>query len=118
MRILGIETTCDETSAAVVKDGRRVLSNVTFSSVKIHKKFGGVVPELAAREQVNVIIPVIEKALGKVKVNAIAVSFGPGLVGSLLVGVETAKALSLAWNMPLIPVNHLIGHVYANWLTV
>lgn len=130
MIILGIESTCDETGAAVVKDGRLILSNVVASSVKLHKKYAGVVPEVAAREQVKVIISVIKECLlsmaNRLSINdeqltikhidAIAVAHGPGLVGSLLVGVETAKALALVWDKPLIPVNHLIGHVYANWL--
>ena len=131
MIILGIESTCDETGAAIVKDGRQVLANVVASSVKLHKKYAGVVPEVAAREQVRVIIPVIEECLSSMAnrlsitdeqlvieaIDAIAVSYGPGLVGSLLIGVETAKTLALIWNKPLIPINHLIGHVYANWLT-
>ena len=131
MIILGIETTCDETSAAVVEDEYKVLSNVVASSADLYKKYGGVVPEVAAREQVRVIIPVIEEAQRQIRqahckqaqgklqdVDAIAVAYGPGLVGSLLVGVETVKTLALVLNKPLIPVNHLIGHVYANWLTV
>lgn len=122
MVILGIETTCDETGVAVVKDGRSVLSNIISSSVDFHKSYGGVVPEIAAREQVKALIPAIDSALSLSKldeqdIDAIAVASGPGLVGGLLVGVETAKALALLWNKPLVSVNHLIGHIYANWLT-
>ncbi len=119
MRILGIETTCDETGVAIVEDGRKVLSSIVSCSVELHKKYKGIVPEVAAREQVRVIIPVLRETIYNFKPNdidAIAVAVGPGLVGSLLVGVETAKALSLVWNKPLIPVNHLMGHIYANWL--
>src|SRR3989338_10016638 len=115
MNILGIESTCDETGIALVKDGKQILSNVVASSVNLHKKYGGVVPEVAAREQVRVIIPVLKEALAKAnlsasRIDAIACAYGPGLIGSLLVGVETAKTLALAWNKPLIGVNHLIGH--------
>ncbi len=124
MIILGIETSCDETSAAVLeqKNGRiQILSNVIGTSAKLQEKYGGVIPEQAAREQIKLIIPVIKEALEKAeiapeKLDAIAVTYGPGLIGSLLVGVETAKVLSLIWHKPLIPVNHLIGHFYANWI--
>ena len=121
MYILGIETTCDETGVAIVKDGKDIVSNVVASSVDLHKKYGGVVPEVAAREQVRVIIPVLKEALAKAnlsasQIDAIACAYGPGLIGSLLVGVETAKTLAVAWNKSLIGVNHLIGHIYANWL--
>lgn len=122
MKILGIETSCDETSAAVVENGTKLLSNVVSSSVELHQKYGGVVPEVAAREQVKVIIPVVQEALDEAKVkadqiDAIAVTVGPGLIGSLLVGVETAKTLAVIFKKPTIPVNHLIGHIYACWLT-
>lgn len=122
MKILGIETSCDETSAAVVEDGTKLLSNMVSSSVELHKKYGGVVPEVAAREQVKVIIPVIQEALDEAKVrmekiDAMAATVGPGLIGSLLVGVETAKTLAFIYKKPLVPENHLIGHVYACWLT-
>lgn len=122
MRILGIETSCDETGVAIVENGRKILANVISSSVELHKKYGGVVPEVAAREQVKVIIPAIQEALDEASLNwqqidAIAVTVGPGLIGSLLVGTETAKTLSMLFEKPLVPVNHLIGHVYANWLT-
>ncbi len=124
MIILGIETSCDETAAAVVqKSGERItiLSNVVASSASLQAKYGGVIPEQAAREQLKSIIPVISEAisysrLAISKIDAIAVAFGPGLIGSLLVGVETAKTLSRVWNKPLIPVNHLLGHFYANWI--
>ena len=122
--ILGIETSCDETSAAILeqKNGRiQILSNIIGTSASLQEKYGGVIPELAAREQLKLIIPVIKESLEKASkkpqdLDAIAVTYGPGLIGSLLVGVETAKALSLTWNKPLIPVNHLIGHFYANWI--
>ncbi len=121
MKILGIETSCDETSAAIVQDGAKILSNAVASSLPLHAKTGGVIPEVAAREQVKAMIPVLKEALdssgtSQKDIDAIAVTYGPGLVGSLLVGVETAKALSYVWNKPLVPVNHLIGHIYANWL--
>jgi N6-L-threonylcarbamoyladenine synthase len=121
MNILAIETSCDETAAAVVKDGREILSNVTATSAGIHARTGGVIPEDAARKQIKAIIPVIQMALSDARVtnkqlDAIAVTIGPGLIGSLLVGVETAKTLSVLWDIPIIPVNHLIGHIYGNWL--
>ena len=122
MKILGIETSCDETAAAIVEDGTKILSNVVASSVEMHAKTGGVIPEEAARQQVRSILPVVEHALKDAGVkpggiNSIAVTVGPGLVGSLLVGIETARTLSLLWGKPLIPVNHLVAHIYANWLT-
>lgn len=126
MRILGIETSCDETSAAVIKGNAgdkkvKLLSNVVASSLSLHKKTGGIIPESAAREQIKYIIPVLQQVLKQSRLtpkdfDAMAVTVGPGLIGSLLVGVETAKTLSYVWNKPLVPVNHLIGHVYANWL--
>ncbi len=119
--ILGIETSCDETAAAVVVDGREVRSNVISSQVALHRAHGGVVPELAARGQMTAITTILEAALDEAGVtsadlDAIAVTHGPGLAGSLLVGVNLAKTLALAWRLPLIPVNHLEAHVYANWL--
>lgn len=122
--ILGIETSCDETAAAVLqKDGDRitVLSNVVATSAELQAKFGGIIPEQAAREQLKSIIPVIETAIEKSgltvsEIDAIAVTYGPGLIGSLLIGVETVKTLAKVWGKPLIPVNHLIGHFYANWI--
>jgi N6-L-threonylcarbamoyladenine synthase len=125
MTILGIETSCDETSAAIIKIDKdnkvKLLSNVIASSLTLHAKTGGIIPEVAAREQVKFIIPVIEEALKVLKnpeeeVDAIAVTVGPGLIGSLLVGVETARTFSYVWNKPIIPVNHLFGHIYANWI--
>ncbi|OGE18642.1 tRNA (adenosine(37)-N6)-threonylcarbamoyltransferase complex transferase subunit TsaD [Candidatus Daviesbacteria bacterium RIFCSPHIGHO2_02_FULL_41_10] len=146
MIILGIETSCDETAAAVVKisasgkpstdKGVTILSNVIASSAALQAKYGGVIPEQAAREQIKSIIPVIREALVQSNlyppsskhhlpssiihppaIDAIAVTYGPGLIGSLLVGVETAKTLATVWKKPLIPVNHLLGHFYANWIS-
>jgi N6-L-threonylcarbamoyladenine synthase len=122
MKILGIETSCDETAASVVEDGSRILSNVIASQIEIHSRYGGVVPEVASRQHMLSIIPVIRQAMTEAKagwpdIDAIAVTKGPGLAGSLLVGVNTAKAIALAQNLPLIGVNHLEGHIYANWLT-
>jgi N6-L-threonylcarbamoyladenine synthase len=119
--ILGIETSCDETSAAVVENGTTVLSNVISSQMDIHRKFGGVVPEVASRRHVERITLIIEKALHDAKVSmeevdGIAVTQGPGLVGALLIGVAAAKALSFATGKPLIPVHHIAGHIYANHL--
>lgn len=109
MLILGIESSCDETAAAVVKDGREVLSNVINTQIALHKKFGGVVPEVASRRHIETIDAVIDEALEEANVtfddiDAIAVTYGPGLVGALLVGVSTAKALAFALNKPLVPV--------------
>ncbi|MCC6791831.1 MAG: tRNA (adenosine(37)-N6)-threonylcarbamoyltransferase complex transferase subunit TsaD [Thermomicrobiales bacterium] len=123
MNILGIETSCDETAAAVVLNGKRVRSNVISSQIALHQSHGGVVPELAARGHVTAIIPVVEAALAEAEIDrhaidAIAVTAGPGLAGSLLVGVNAAKALAYALDKPIVPVNHLEGHVYANWLTL
>jgi N6-L-threonylcarbamoyladenine synthase len=122
MNILGIETSCDETAAAVVKNGTIILSNVIATSAEMHAKTGGIIPENAARQQIKSVIPVIASALEKAKlksekIDVIAVTYGPGLIGSLLVGIETAKTLSLLWNKPIVPVNHLSAHIYANWLS-
>lgn len=119
--ILGIETSCDETSAAVVKNGRIVLSNIISSQIDIHKKYGGVVPEIASRNHTMAIAPVIDNALkssgiGKDEIDAVAVTYGAGLVGALLVGVSAAKAFSLIQKIPLIAVNHIRGHIAANYL--
>lgn len=119
--ILGIETSCDETAAAVVEDGRRILSNVVASQIEMHAQYGGVYPEMASREHVLKIIPVIEESLKNAGIAfrdlaAIAVTHGPGLAGSLLVGVNAAKAMAFGNDLPLIGINHLEGHVYANWL--
>lgn len=121
MNILAIETSCDETSAAVVHEGRTVLSNVIASQTDLHARYGGVVPELAARQHVTAIIPVLkaaldESGLSRDELDAIAVTDGPGLAGALLVGVNTAKTIAFAWKKPLVPVNHIEGHIYSNWL--
>ncbi len=121
-RILAIETSCDETAAAVVEEGRRALSNVVASQIELHRRYGGVFPEVASRQHVLAIQPVIEQALRDAgcpdvrSVDAIAVTHGPGLAGSLLVGVNAAKGLAFASGLPLLPVNHLEGHIYSNWL--
>ncbi len=122
MIILGIETSCDETSVAIVKDGRFVLSNIISSSADLFIEYGGVVPEIASRKHVEFILPVIKKAIEEAKINkkdidAIAVTQGPGLVGALLVGITAAKAMAMALDIPLIPVNHLKGHIAANYIT-
>ncbi|MFO7951359.1 MAG: tRNA (adenosine(37)-N6)-threonylcarbamoyltransferase complex transferase subunit TsaD [Bacillota bacterium] len=119
--ILGIETSCDETAAAVVAGGREVLSNLVSSQVELHARYGGVVPEIASRYHLTLLNPLIDDALKEAKLNfsdlqAIAVSHGPGLVGALLVGVATAKALAYATRLPLLAVNHLSAHLYANQL--
>ena len=122
MIVLGIESSCDETAAAVLADGRRLLSNVVASQDAIHAPYGGVVPELASRRHLEVIVPVVEKALADSGVrlpdlDGIAVTQGPGLVGSLLVGCAVAKSLAYVHRLPLVPVNHLEGHIYATFLT-
>jgi N6-L-threonylcarbamoyladenine synthase len=118
--ILGIETSCDETACAVVTDGLEVRANVVVSSIDQHVPFGGVVPELAGRAQVDCVAPVVERALAEAgldprrpAIDAVAVTCGPGLVGSLLVGVTAAKAMAMAWDVPLVGVNHLEGHLFA-----
>ncbi len=121
MKILGIETSCDETAAAVVEDGTKVLSNQIASQVEIHARYGGVVPEVASRQHLLSIIPILKQAMAEAGVtwkdlSGIAVTIGPGLAGSLLVGVNVAKTIALAHGLPLIGVNHLEGHIYANWL--
>jgi N6-L-threonylcarbamoyladenine synthase len=126
MKILGLETSCDETSAAIVENGTKILSNVVSSSIDLHAQTGGIIPETAAREQLKAIIPVIEQSFRRdgrssdpievAEIDAVAVTTGPGLIGSLLIGVETAKALAYAWQKPLVPINHLKAHLYANWL--
>jgi N6-L-threonylcarbamoyladenine synthase len=120
-RILGIESSCDETAAAVVADGREVLSSVVASQIDIHRKYGGVVPELASREHLRHIVPVVREALAQAgmklnEVDAIGVTQGPGLVGALLVGITYGKTLAAALGKPLVPVNHLAGHVHAVFL--
>jgi len=119
VKILGVETSCDETAAAVVENGSRIISNVVASQIDTHARYGGVVPEVASRQHLLAIIPVINQAMTGVSwkdINGIAVTFGPGLAGSLLVGVNVAKAVALAKEIPLIGVNHLEAHIYANWL--
>ncbi|MBN2831391.1 MAG: tRNA (adenosine(37)-N6)-threonylcarbamoyltransferase complex transferase subunit TsaD [Candidatus Omnitrophica bacterium] len=121
MIVLGIETSCDETSAAVVKDGREVLSNEVASSIKFHKKYGGVVPEIASRMQLETISQITESALKEARVklkdiDLLSVTCGPGLLGSLLVGISFAKSLSLSLEIPLIGINHVHSHFYANFL--
>ena len=121
MIILGIESSCDETSAAVVKDGRELLSNVVLSQIDIHKAFGGVVPEVAARSHIEVILPVIEQALQEANttwddIDAIGVTYAPGLIGSLLIGSLAARTLAILKNKPLYPIHHVEAHVYANFL--
>ncbi|MBA7700473.1 tRNA N6-adenosine threonylcarbamoyltransferase [subsurface metagenome] len=121
MKVLGIETSCDETAAAVVEDGVSILSNQIASQVEIHARYGGIVPEVASRQHILAIIPIVEQAMAEAKVDwgdldGIAVTIGPGLAGSLLVGVNVAKAIALARGLPLTGVNHLEGHIYANWL--
>ncbi|MCA9343030.1 tRNA (adenosine(37)-N6)-threonylcarbamoyltransferase complex transferase subunit TsaD, partial [Candidatus Saccharibacteria bacterium] len=122
MIVLGIETSCDETSVGIVKDGNELLACVTASSMEIHAKYGGVVPEIAAREHITAMTPTIESALEQAgldwsHVDSIAVTYGAGLGGSLLVGVLTARTLAITKNKPLYAVNHVEGHVYANFLT-
>lgn len=121
MLVLGIESSCDETGAAVVRDGRHILSNVVATQIEIHQRYGGVVPEVASRQQLSAIIPVLASALEEAGVgwddlDGIAATYGPGLAGSLLVGLTAAKSLALARGLPLVGVNHLEAHIYANWL--
>src|SRR5918996_1147266 len=118
MLVLGIETSCDETAAAVIRDGREIVSSVIASQIKTHERFGGVVPELASREHLDKIVPIVEEALTRAKVmrqqiDGIAVTNGPGLIGSLLVGVSYAKAMAYALHKPLVGVNHIEGHIYS-----
>lgn len=127
MKILGIESSCDETAASVVEDGNRVLSNVVNSQIDIHAAYGGVIPEIAARSHIEVVLPVINQALKDAgctldqnqpnKIDAIAVTHTPGLVGSLLVGTLTARTMAVINNVPFYPTHHLKSHIYANWLT-
>jgi len=119
--ILGIESSCDETAAAVLKNGREVLSNVIYSQIDLHTVYGGVVPEIASRKHIEKVIPVVDKALQEANVtlsdlDAIAVTYGPGLVGPLLVGVSAAKSISMASHVPLVGVHHIEGHISANYI--
>lgn len=122
MKVLAIESTCDETAASLVESfegGVKVLASTVASSVKMYEKYGGIIPEIAAREQVRSIIPVIREAIGNEeikKLDAIAVAFGPGLMGSLLIGVETAKVLAWVFGKPLLKVNHISAHLLSNWI--
>lgn len=119
--ILGIESSCDETSAAVVKNSRECLSNVIASQIEIHRRFGGVVPEIAGRNHLLAVMPVVDEALAKAGIgmkdlDAVAVTYGAGLIGCLLVGVSAAKAIAYALGIPLIAVNHIQGHIAANFI--
>src|ERR1700756_578050 len=121
VKILGIESSCDETAAAVVEDGRTILSSVVASQIDVHRKYGGVVPELASREHLRQIVPVVREAMAGAglkfeELDAIGVTQGPGLVGSLLVGITYGKTLAQALGKPLVAVNHLAGHVHAVFL--
>jgi N6-L-threonylcarbamoyladenine synthase len=122
MKILAIESSCDETAAAVVENGSKILGSSVATSTAMHEKYGGIVPEVAAREQIKCIIPVIQEALSAShetieSIDALAVTIGPGLIGSLLVGVETAKTIAFVSHKPIIPVNHVLAHMYANFLS-
>lgn len=122
MKILGIESSCDETAAAVIEDGRTIHSNVVVSQIDIHKAYGGVVPEIAARSHIEAINPVIDEALARAHctwddIDAIAVTYAPGLIGSLLVGTLAARTLAILHNKPLYPIHHVEAHVYANFIT-
>ena len=121
MKILGIETSCDETAAAVIEDGGIIHSNVVASQAEIHSKFGGIVPEVASRQHLVAVVPVVSQALEEAEVtlrdlDAVAVTHGPGLAGSLLIGVNAAKGLALAEGLPFLGINHLEGHIYGAWL--
>jgi len=121
MLVLGIESSCDETGAAIIQDGRYLRSNVVASQIEIHNRYGGVVPEVASRQQLTSIIPVIETAMEQAgcdwkDISAVAATYGPGLAGSLLVGLTVGKTLALAQDLPFLGVNHLEAHIYANWL--
>ena len=122
MKILAIESSCDETAAAVVEDGRRVLSSVVASQVNEHRLYGGVVPEIASRRHAEAIVPVVRQALeqadvGLGELDAIGVTYAPGLIGALLVGVNFAKGLSLSTGLPLVPVHHLRSHIASNYIS-
>ena len=122
LKILGIETSCDETAVGVVEDGHRLLSNIVSSQVELHSPYGGVVPEVASRQHIRDMAPAVEKALADSgldlsEIDVVAATYGPGLAGALLTGLNTAKALSFSLGKPLVGVNHLEGHIYASWLT-
>jgi len=121
MYVLGIETSCDETAASIVKSGKIILSNVVSSSIKFHKKYGGIIPEIASRMQIETITQVVDSAIKEARarlkdINLVSVTCGPGLLGSLLVGISFAKSISLGLGLPLIGINHLYAHIYANFL--
>src|SRR5579863_6432102 len=121
MRVLAIESSCDETGAAIVEDGRFILANIVASQASIHERYGGVVPEVASRHQLDALLPVLETALAEASedwsgIDAVAATYGPGLAGSLLIGLTAGKALALARGLPFLGVNHLEAHIYANWL--
>ena len=123
MLALGIETSCDETAVGIVEDGTKMLANIVASQASVHAQYGGVVPEVASRHHLEAMIPVVKAALKEAgcshkDLDCIAVTAGPGLAGALLVGLNTAKALAYAWEKPLLGINHLEGHIYANWLEV
>lgn len=121
MKVLAIETSCDETAAAVVEDGRRILANIVASQADLHARYGGIVPEVASRKHLENVIPVVDAALEASRrslsdLDTVAVTYGPGLAGSLLVGLNVAKAIAMVQSLPLIGINHLESHIYANWL--
>lgn len=121
MLVLGIESTCDETGVAIVENGKTILSNVVASSADIHERYGGVFPEMACRRHIDAIVPVLDEAMKKANVKAsdidvIAVARGPGLIGALLIGMNTAKGLAIAWDKPLVGVNHVEAHLYASFM--
>ena len=121
MKILGIETSCDDTAAAVIEDGSKVLSNLVASQTNMHERYGGIIPEIASREHLNSIIPIVNKSIDDAgisykELDAIAVTNGPGLSGSLLIGVNVAKSLGYAWGKKVFGINHLEGHIYSAWL--
>ncbi len=122
LTVLAVESSCDETAVAIVRDGRTILSNVVASQIELHQKYGGVFPEMASRQHIRAITPTLEQALAQAEVgweaiDAVAATYGPGLAGSLVVGLNFAKGLALARGLPFIGVNHLEGHIYSNWLT-
>src|SRR5207245_7954028 len=121
MLVLGIESSCDETGAALVRDGRCLLSNVVASQVEVHNRYGGVVPEVASRQQLSTVIPVVETALNQANcgwenIDAIAATYGPGLAGSLLAGLTVGKTVALVRDLPFLGVNHVEAHISATWL--
>src|SRR5690606_27713004 len=123
MLAMGIETSCDETAVGIVEDGRKLLANVVASQAAVHARYGGVVPEVASRHHLEAMLPVVKAALKEAgcipaDLDCVAVTSGPGLAGALLVGLNTARALAYAWDKPLLGINHLEGHIYANWLEV